>query len=72
LNSAIEIQPEYPGSYYHLARSHSLLNQVSQSLENIEKLLELLPETGAEAIATSPDFDNLRNNPRFQALIAPN
>lgn len=70
-NSALKIQPENFGSYYHLARCYALLNQTSQSLENIEKLLELAPEDGAEAIATSTEFDNLRLNPRFKALIAP-
>lgn len=70
-NIAAEIQPEDPRNYYNLAQCYVSLNQTSQALENIEKLTKLKLEVGRETIATSPEFDTLRNNPRFQALIAP-
>ena len=71
-NIAAEIQPEDPRNYYNLVQCYVSLNQTSRALENIEKLTKLKLEVGRETIATSPDFDNLRNSPRFKALIAPN
>ncbi len=68
-NAAVKIQPKNPGNYYNLARCHAVLNQVSPALENIKKLLEILPEVKTE-FAASTDFDNIRDDPRFKELMA--
>ncbi|MFO0543082.1 MAG: TPR end-of-group domain-containing protein [Pseudanabaena sp.] len=64
-----QINPDDPISYYNKACAYSLQNAIKLALENLQKAIQLSPEEYREMSKTDSDFDNIRNYPRFQALI---
>ena len=67
---AIALDPSHPKPYYNLACIHALRNKNDQALPFLEKAFALSPTLRQDA-AADPDFDTLRNDPRFQALLTP-
>jgi len=65
----LQINPDDPSPYYAKARIYSLQNQIELSLENLQKAIQLDPDESCEMAKTDSDFDNIRHDPRFQALI---
>lgn len=63
----IEVTPDRPVGYYNLACSLSLLYRTDESLENLEKAVDLgwrnLPHT-----LIDPDLSQIRNDPRFEKI----
>ncbi|TYQ27619.1 tetratricopeptide repeat protein [Pseudanabaena sp. UWO311] len=68
-DKALEIKPDEPKFYYNKACAYSLLNTIKLALENLQKAIQLDPEKSREMAKTDSDFDNIRHDPRFQALI---
>jgi tetratricopeptide (TPR) repeat protein len=68
-NKALEIKPNDPNIYYNKACAYSLQNQIEPALENLQKAIQLNPEKYREMVKTDSDFDNIRHDPHFQALI---
>lgn len=68
-DKAIEIKSSDPSAYYNKACAYSLQKQIKLALENLQKAIQLNPEKYREMAKTDSDFDNIRHNPRFQALI---
>jgi tetratricopeptide (TPR) repeat protein len=66
---ALEIKPDDPNPYFNKACAYSLQNQIELALENLQKAIQLNPEKCREMSKTDSDFDNIRHDPRFQALI---
>ena len=66
---ALEIDPEEPAILYNVACVYSLLGQTEQALGCLAKATDL----GAflkNWAAKDPDFDSIRSDPRFQALMS--
>ncbi|GBO54838.1 hypothetical protein APA_2889 [Pseudanabaena sp. lw0831] len=68
-NKALEIAPNYHLTWYNKACIYSLQDQIELALENLQKAIQLDPEKCCEMSKTDSDFDNIRHDPRFQALI---
>ena len=69
LNFLIDLQPESSTpSHYILAQLYALLGKKEEALDCLEKTLEE-NEPHSLRINSNPDFDNLRSEPRFVALI---
>ncbi|BBC26334.1 tetratricopeptide repeat protein [Pseudanabaena sp. ABRG5-3] len=68
-DQALQIKPDDPSAYYNKACAYSLQNQIELALENLQKAIQLDPEKYRELAKTDSDFDNIRHDPRFQALI---
>jgi len=66
---AIEHDPEYAGAYYSLACLYALQHDVEHALEYLQRSIDLKPKYRSMA-QTDHDFDNIRENPQFQALMA--
>ena len=66
---ALQIKPDDPSSYYNKACIYSLQDQIELALENLQKVIQLDPEKHREMAKTDSDFDNIRHDPCFQALI---
>ena len=64
-----QIKPDDPSPYYNKSRAYSLQKQIQSSLENLQKAIQLNPEKYRELAKSNSDFDNIRHDPRFQALI---
>ncbi|MEQ9550951.1 MAG: tetratricopeptide repeat protein [Coleofasciculus sp. G3-WIS-01] len=68
-NKALEIQPNYAKAFYNKAYYFALQNNIDLALENLQKAITLNPDEYREMTKTNSELDNLRQDPRFQALI---
>lgn len=68
-DKAIEIKFSDPRAYYNKACAYSLQSNLELSLENLQKAIQFNPEKYRKMAKTDSDFDNIRHDPRFQALI---
>jgi len=66
---ALQIKPDLYEAWGNKACAYSLQNQIELALENLQKAIQLDPEKNREMAKTDSDFDNIRHDPRFQALI---
>ncbi|MEM7592622.1 MAG: tetratricopeptide repeat protein [Cyanobacteria bacterium P01_A01_bin.83] len=67
----LEIQPDDYDYYiiYDKARCHALLAEIDLAIDNIERFIHLFPEFNREDFNNDQDFNNLKQDPRFQALL---
>jgi tetratricopeptide (TPR) repeat protein len=68
-DQALQIKPNYHEAWYNKASAYSLQNQIELALENLQKAIQPNPENYRQMAKTDSDFDNIRHDPRFQALI---
>jgi tetratricopeptide (TPR) repeat protein len=68
-NRAGDLQPNDPTIWYNKARCLILQNNVEAAIENLQQAISLCPETYLQMIKTQSDFDNIRSDERFQALL---
>ncbi|MEM1290413.1 MAG: tetratricopeptide repeat protein [Cyanobacteria bacterium P01_H01_bin.162] len=68
-NAAIKINAEAPKPYYNKACCYGLQGKVEPALEYLQQAIQLSPEEYRELAQTDTDFDVIRNDSRFQALI---
>ncbi|HKP18866.1 MAG TPA: tetratricopeptide repeat protein [Gaiellaceae bacterium] len=68
--SALERHPDHPGVLYNLACMLSLAGRDDEALERLAQSIERFAKS-AHYAREDPDFDPLRNDPRFEALTAP-
>ncbi|MEO0886482.1 MAG: tetratricopeptide repeat protein [Cyanobacteria bacterium J06648_10] len=72
LDQAIAINPKDPGLWYNKACCAALSAQTEKSLTYLQKAIELSSTNKYIKLAkTDTDFDSIRSDQRFQALIAP-
>ncbi len=69
LDKAIEINPEYPNSWYNKACCYALQGNVEQAIENLQQAITLNPQQYREMAKTDPDFDKIREEKRFIAVL---
>jgi superkiller protein 3 len=65
---ALDLRPGYPNAMYNLACAHSLAGKASEAMKWLEKAIKIDSEYKKLAAGDS-DFDAIRGDPRFQALI---
>ncbi|MEO0352828.1 MAG: tetratricopeptide repeat protein [Cyanobacteria bacterium P01_A01_bin.15] len=70
-DKVLEIKPDYENALYNKACAYALWNKSDQALDSLQQAINLAPEQNQELAKTDTDFDNLRNDPHFQALIQP-
>ncbi|MEQ8466395.1 tetratricopeptide repeat protein [Coleofasciculus sp. E1-EBD-02] len=68
-NKALEIKPDYDNAFYNKACYLALQNQIDIALENLQQAITLNPDQYREMAKTDAELDNIRQDPRFQALI---
>lgn len=67
-NEALKIEPNYSQAWYNKSCAYTLQSQTKLALESLEKAISL-DEQYREMAKTDSDFDTIRNDPAFQALI---
>jgi tetratricopeptide (TPR) repeat protein len=67
-DKALEIQPYYSDAYYEKAGCYGLLGQVDYAISNLKQAIDLDLEY-REMAKTDADFDRVRSDDRFQALL---
>ncbi|WP_197984843.1 tetratricopeptide repeat protein [Leptolyngbya sp. Cla-17] len=66
---ALQIKPDDPAAWYNKARCHGLEGNVELAIDNLQHALQLAPNKCYEMVATDTNFDSIRSDPRFQALL---
>ena len=66
---AIKIKPDLHEAWYNKACCYALQNNIEQALKNLQQAINLNPDEYREMAKTDSDFDNIRDDERFQALI---
>jgi tetratricopeptide (TPR) repeat protein len=68
-DKALAIKPDYTSAFYNKACCYALQGKVDQAIENLQQAIILSPETFREMAKTDSDFDKIREEDLFQALI---
>ena len=68
-NQAISKNANHEAGYYAKACYHALQNEVQQAIDNLSKAIDIAPRECRIEAKTNPDFNNLKNNLQFQALL---
>jgi len=65
---AIQIQPDYPYSWYNKACCYALQGDVDLAIENLQQAIDLRLEN-REYVKTDSHFDAIRENELFKKLV---
>ncbi|XHR80433.1 MAG: tetratricopeptide repeat protein [Gloeotrichia echinulata GP01] len=68
-DKALSIQPDDHQALYNKACCYALQGNINQAIENLQIAINLNPEKWRERAKTDTDFDSIRDDERFQALI---
>jgi len=68
-DAALAIKSDKHEALYNKACCYGLQSQVGPALENLERAIQLSPDEYREMAKTDTDFDAIRDDPRFQALL---
>ena len=68
-DKALEIKPDDTSAFYNKACCYALHSQIDQAIQNLQQAIYLNPDKYREMAKTDSDFDNVRSDVRFQALI---
>ncbi|GAB4137417.1 MAG: hypothetical protein Fur0046_11520 [Cyanobacteria bacterium J069] len=65
---SLEFLPDDAGVYYDIARCYALMVKVEWTVKMLQRAIDL-DEQYRENAKTDTDFDSLRDDPAFQALL---
>jgi tetratricopeptide (TPR) repeat protein len=68
-DQALKIKPDFHEAWYNKACSYALQGNVEQAIENLQQAINLSPDKYREMAKTNSDFDKIREDERFRALI---
>ena len=66
---ALKIKPDDQYAFYNKACCYAVQGKIQEALENLENAVSLKPEQFTQMAKADPDFDRIREDARFQALI---
>jgi tetratricopeptide (TPR) repeat protein len=67
-DKSLEIKPDNDAAWYNKAYTYALQGHVDQAIENLQQAINLNPEY-REMAKTDLDFDKIRDDQQFKALI---
>ena len=68
-DKAVEFKPDYYQAWYNKSCIYALQSNIEQAIENLQIAINLHPEKVREWTKTNSDFDAIREDERFQALL---
>jgi tetratricopeptide (TPR) repeat protein len=68
-NKALEIKPAFHLAWYNKACCYALQGNIDLALENFQQAIHLNSEKCRQMAETDSDFDSIRGDSRFQALM---
>ncbi|MEL6139265.1 MAG: tetratricopeptide repeat protein [Cyanobacteria bacterium J06628_6] len=68
-DKVIKLRPDHPSPFYNRACTYALWAKSDKALADLQQAITLAPNEYRELAKTDADFDSLRSDPRFQALI---
>ncbi|MFN6500825.1 MAG: tetratricopeptide repeat protein [Nostoc sp. DedQUE01] len=68
-NQVLKIKPDYYKAWYKKACNYALQGNIEQALENLQKAINISPHECRKWPKIDSDFNDIRQDERFQALI---
>jgi tetratricopeptide (TPR) repeat protein len=68
-DDALKIKPDKHEALYNKACAYALQNQLEPALDHLAQAIQLNTDRYCEMAKTDSDFDAIRDDPRFQALL---
>jgi tetratricopeptide (TPR) repeat protein len=68
-DKAVEFKPDLHLAWYNKACSYSLQGDIEPAIENLQTAINFNPDKYREMAKTESDFDAIRQDERFQALL---
>jgi len=68
-DQALKFKPDFHEAWNNKACSYALQGNVEQAIENLQQAINLSPDEYREMAKTDSDFDKIREDERFRALI---
>lgn len=69
-SKALELQPDFHWGWYHQARCYTLQGDRDLAIASLTQAIKLRGDQHRNSAKTNPDFDTIRQDERFQLLIA--
>lgn len=66
---APKFKPDNQDAWYNKACSYALQGAIEKAIKNLQTAINLNPDKYREMVKTDSDFDAIREDERFQALI---
>lgn len=68
-NKALELKPNDPMIFYNKACCYALQSNTEDAIEYLSLAIALAPDEYREMAKTNSDFDSIRDNEAFEALL---
>ena len=68
---AINQNPKHESGYYAKACCYALQGEIEQAIDNLQKAIDIKPGFSRSEAKHNPDFDSIRDDERFRALVYP-
>jgi len=68
---AINQDPNHESGYYGKACCYALQGYLDQAIDNLRKAIDIAPHHSRREAKHNPDFDGIRDDERFRALVYP-
>ncbi|MBW4473696.1 MAG: toll/interleukin-1 receptor domain-containing protein [Stenomitos rutilans HA7619-LM2] len=68
---AVKQAPEHESGYYAKACYYALQDELEQAIDHLQKAIAIAPRLSRREARHNPDFDRIRDNERFRALVYP-
>ncbi|HSF73920.1 MAG TPA: tetratricopeptide repeat protein [Microcoleus sp.] len=66
---AIKQNPKHESGYYGKACCYALQGDIGQAIDNLQKAIDIAPRRSRSEAKHNPDFDSIRDDERFRALM---
>ena len=66
---AIKQDPKHEVGYYGKACCYALQGDIGQAIDNLQKAIDIAPRFSRNEAKHNPDFDSIRDDERFRALM---
>ena len=66
---AIKQNPKHESGYYGKACCYALQGEIEQAIDNLQKAIDIAPRRSRREAKHNPDFDSIRDDERFRALM---
>jgi tetratricopeptide (TPR) repeat protein len=67
---AIKQDPKDESGYYGKACCYALQGEIGQAIDNLQKAIDIAPRLSRYEAKQNPDFDSIRDDERFRALMS--
>ena len=68
-DQALKLTSDYDSAYYNKACCYALQGKIEQAVENLKQAIDLNPSEIQKLAKTDSDFEIIREDKRFQALL---